>query len=240
MVDFLVDTREPVDVRMVFLRICPKAKVTCLDQGDYETPKAIFERKNIGDLVQSIMSQRIFDQFERLQKYCENRNKIPFLLVIGDLEDLKTTLDKQLKERGVTINEEAVYGTIASIIVRHGGNLIWVTGRQEIPVYYPGTGTVYKVNPITLHTAFTIMYKTAEKLEEGKLLLPHTSMMYRHPDRQITAISQSLGVSFALAKRMKDKFGTYKRVMLADPKELAVIDGVGPATLQKLKDLLGE
>jgi len=241
MVQFTVDTREPIDKRALFQSMYPMSKIACLEYGDYETAKCIFERKEIKDFIQSLHSDRLMTQMCNLQIYCERTNRIPFIVIIGDLASAKDVIDEQLKKlgsRGFGINMEAVYGGIASSIVRYGVQLIWVTGskidhtmNEELKRFYGNQAH---------REAYTIMYKIAEKIEEGKLLMPHRSMMSRHPDRRISALANTLQISFNLTERLLKKFGSTRNVFLAQDKDLLIVDGIGPSTLAKIHYMLGE
>ena len=198
--------------------------ILALEHGDYQSPQCVFERKDIGDFVNSIFARygntpRLFDQMDRLFDYCQRSEKIPFLVVTGKVE----TLEKQFDERGQKLNYLSLAGAIASVVVRYDCNIIW----SEQP----------------FSEVLKIMRGVAEKIEEGKLLLPMRKKLkeFSH-SRSIAVVCSALQVSPKLAEALVKKFGGLYGILEAikhHPSDVLVMDGIGHATFNKMKTLGG-
>jgi len=217
-----VDTREPPEVRSILKSLGYRFVVKKLDAGDLETPKCVFERKDISDLFQSMrgygmrVGGRLFDQMDRLAEYCEERGKEPFLLIVGSVEDLKRRLPD-----GIQINEDAIYGAVASVICRYGVNVLWIERG--------------------LATALYVALKLAQKVAEGKRYLPHRySFRKVHRDKRVAHVANVLRISPRIAERLVRKFGGLRGILNASDHELLLVDGIGPATVARIRALLGD
>jgi len=220
--DLIVDSREPIKVRRILKTLGVKFIVRKLDAGDYETDHCIFERKTVEDFFQSIQGNRIregaqlFDQLDRLVDYAERAHKIPFVCITGSFVEL----EKRALRYGYKINYEAVYGAIASILVRYGVNVLHLAGDAQM---------------------FKVIMKIEEKIAEGKLGVPHRAVFRRiHRDRRIAHIANCLRVSPKVAERLFKRFGGLYGVLTASDQELLGINGIGPVTLARIKALLGK
>lgn len=217
-----VDSREPVVCRRAALQ---RGFVQmALDVGDYSSEKVVFERKDLGDLVNSIFARygdrpRLFEQMDKLFDDCQRLQRVPFLLVSGSLE----AVERQFKERGQRLNRQAIYGAIASVVVRYDINIIW----YERP----------------FKELLDIMWSIAEKVEEGKLLLPQRRKLKEFSrSRSVASIANALQISPIVAERLTKKFGSLYNVLEAvknHPSDVLVVEGIGKATFEKIKALGG-
>jgi len=198
-----------------------------LNVGDLQTTKTVFERKTISDLIQSIhgqkvqqgyRKQRFFDQMHAMKTYCEATGRVGFLLISGSLKEKL----KWFKERKIRLNTEAIYGAIASTVVRYGINVIWVPTDEEL---------------------VKVAWKIAQKVEEGKWGVPRRQQLRDvHPDKRVALIANVLRVSPKIADRLFKQFGGLGkliRVIEEQPNKLLIIDGVGPKTIERVRKLLG-
>jgi len=217
-----VDSREPRDIRTVAKRL--GFVQMALDFGDYQSDKCVFERKEVSDLVNSIFaryfkSSRLFSQMERMYDYCRKSGKIGFLLVTGKL----SSVEKQFKDRGQKLNRLAIFGAVASVVVRYDFNIIWTEQPAE--------------------EWFKIIWKIAEKVEENKLLLPKRKKLKEYSKiRSIAIVSRVLEISPRLAERLLKKFGSLYGILHAlkfQPADVLVIEGVGKRTFKKMCDIAG-
>jgi len=221
---FIVDTREKF--KLVWANKLKKLGCTvelkALEAGDFMTEHCIFERKTVGDFVQSMRGNygrvggRLFDQAHKLILFAQKTNRIPFLVIIGDFADYK----EEVKQYG-NLNVNAVFGAIASVIVRYDINVIWnLQGEDE---------------------AIFVMYKIAEKVAEGKLSVPHRKSVRKvHTDPKVIRVANVLGVSPKLAARLVKQFGGLRRILLASDRELMQIKGIGPSTIARIKAYIGD
>jgi len=198
-------------------------EIRALEAGDFMTERCVFERKTTNDFIQSFRGfvsrkgGRLFDQMQKLIAYCERENKIPWLLIVGDFGLTK----ESLAELGISLNVRAVFGAIASCCVRYGVNVVWnLRGEDEL---------------------LFVMAKIAEKVEEGKFGVPHRKSIRRvHPNRKVNQVANVLGVGPKIAERLVQKFGGLRRILLASDAELATVPGIGPATIARIKSLIGD
>jgi ERCC4-type nuclease len=219
-----VDTREPQIIKRVARRLgfTPLA----MEVGDYGTDKIIFERKKIGDLIASCYPKRygekarLQDQAERIYKESERRNIIPVLLITGNLKNHV----EMLKEKcNVTINKNAVYGSVASVFVRYGIHIFWT--EQPIGEW------LREIRSICV------------KVDEGKYLLERRKPLHTIArNKQVANISRALEVSPRLAGRLHEKYGGLYGVLSAikfKPSDVLSIDGIGNVTMKRMKILGG-
>jgi DNA excision repair protein ERCC-4 len=214
-----VDVHEPAYLRDKLKLLGCTVEVRALEAGDYMTDRCCFERKSIQDFVLSIrgfagrVGGRIFDQMQKLVDFCERTNRVPFLMIVGDLAELK----QQVRPFG-DVNVNAVFGAVASIVVRYGVNVVTTLGEDEF---------------------LYVMLKIAEKVDEGKLGLPHRpSWRELHPDRKVAHVANVLGCGPTVAKRLLERFGCLRNVLLAKEEDLLSVPGIGPVTVARLKSLL--
>lgn len=126
-IDIIIDSREPSEI-VTYLkkRFKDKAtfKVNKLDEGDYETPHCLFERKKIGDLYSSILDGRIQSQCCRLALHDD---KVIGLLIYGDLEAYKKEM--RIKKK-IFVNEKLMVSTVAEMACRYNLVVIWVEEQK--------------------------------------------------------------------------------------------------------------
>jgi len=216
---FTVDVHEPSYIRDKLKLLGCSVEVQPLEAGDYLTEQCVFERKRIDDFVMSIrgfagrVGGRIFDQMLKMTEFCEKTKRVPFLMIVGDLAELK----EKISQYG-DLNVSAVFGAIASIVVRYGVNVVTTLGEDEF---------------------LYVMVKIAEKVEEGKLGLPHRKTWREvHSNKRIAHVANVLGCSPAIAEKLLTKFGSLRRILLASDQELMSVPGIGVVTVARMKSLL--
>jgi len=216
-----VDTREPAVVRQILRTLKIPFKVSKLPSGDFATDGCVFERKDITDMFQSMKGSnmriggRLFDQMNGMVDYALETGRVPFLVIVGPVERLREKLPSY-----VEVNLNALYGAIASVIVRYGINVLWLSDLTE---------------------ALQCIWRIATKVHEGKRFLPHRkSLRLIHRDRRIAHVSNILRISPRIAERLLETYGSLRKILLADPKELVLIDGIGPVTVARLRALLDQ
>lgn len=220
---FLVDSREKEETFNLCKVLGIVAKRTALEVGDFASEKMRVERKTINDLYASILSQRLLDQLKRFNAFCEEKNLVKFLLVEGDIETFMEHLPEGMDMK---VNPDIIYGTIASTIVRDNINLIWVlpaSGRSK--------------ESMTLE-ALKVIYKISQKIDEGKWGLQRRENLPHGPSMKAAHVASVLRISVTLAERLLKKFKSLRGILLADDKDLLVVQGIGSSTLQRIKRLL--
>lgn len=217
-----VDTREPEYIRIQARKLgfIPMA----LETGDFSTDKVIFERKEIGDFVNSTFARygetsRLTEQMERLFTVCQSSERIPFLLIHGRIEDV----EKSFAERNQKLNRNAIYGSVASVFVRYAINIIW----SEQPI----DEILAEVKSI------------AEKIDEGKLLLPQRKKLKEFSsNRNIAVVARTFDLNPKVAELLVKRIGPLNKIVRAaevEPSSIFVIEGVGSRTLRKIQEYCG-
>jgi len=220
MLKMFVDSREPLDIRK--LAIKRGFKQMALTVGDFASPMCVFERKDVGDLVNSIFARRgetprLFKQLNRMYAQCSAYKRIGFLLVTGKI----VTVEEQFAKRKQTLNRNSIYGAIGATVVRYDMNLIWTEQPAE--------------------EWLEEIIKVAEKVEEGKLLMPKRKKLKEYSRvRSVAVVARALDISPKLAIRLVKKFGGLFGVLHAikyNPSQVLVMEGIGEKTFMKMKGL---
>lgn len=216
-----VDVYEPKIFVQGLKALGHEVTVAKLEAGDYLTEKCVFERKSVEDFVQSMrgwadrIGGRLFDQMDKLYDFAERTGRVPFLMIHGDFGELK----RKMQQFG-ELNVNAVFGAIASVVVRYNVNVVSTLSPDEM--------------------LFTMM-KIAEKVEEGKLGLPQRkSLRLVHPDRRVAHVANVLAISPRIATELLKRFGGLKGILLASDEQLLSVPGIGPVVLAKIRAILGE
>jgi len=142
--EIIVDSREPDWIFDYLVGAYPQFafKLRKLDEGDFMSGTCIFERKEISDLISSIITDnRHHNQKQRL--YSMSTDYHVGYLVHGNL----TEAINNLKEHAdFELDSNIIYGAISSMIVRENFTIIWVEDIVD---------------------ALNIMIKTMQKMDEG-------------------------------------------------------------------------
>jgi len=210
-----VDTREKENVLKLLKQLGIPYERKYLEAGDFETEGLVCERKTIFDFISSIRSMKLFSELRKLSDHCESTNKVPLLMISGTIDDARKLFDQW----NLQINEQSVWGGIASSFVRYGVSIIWNLKDDRELLY--------------------IMHQIAEKIAEGKFMMPHRMQLRRDTTKKIALVCEVLHVSPTIAKRLIDKFGSLKNILLAEDKQLRYIDGIGDSTLHRIRNLVG-
>jgi len=190
--------------------------------GDFESDECCVERKTVRDLVGSVKGTkkspgRFFEQMRKLAEYCDENDKIPFLFVSGDLQELA----EWYESRGWKLNKASIMGAMASASVRYGVNIFAQFSDDEEMLY--------------------CMYSVFEKVKEGKYMLPHRIQLRKALDSKTSLWCTVLRIQPKIARQLIRKYSTLRKFLDTldkHPKELEYIHGVGPGTVKKSKSLL--
>jgi ERCC4-type nuclease len=201
--EVIVDTREPLEYYDFLVGLFPQHKFIRqkLDEGDFESPRVLVERKEIGDLYGSIMGPRkgvpgrLPSQVERLSLHEE---RVVFLLVTGNLADQMRKMDRDV---GIHINPEIIHGTLASLGCRERIHVMWVEDPWN---------------------ALVEMVKFMQKVEEGKYMVPGK----REPT---TLLARYIGVTPKQAEMLMSMYPTMISLAGASAADLQRVPGIGKA-----------
>ena len=208
-----VDSREPKKYFEFLVNAFPEAKfeVATLQEGDYMSDRVLVERKTIPDLRNSIIGTktkkgRFISQIERMSTHDD---RVIVVMVTGSIE--KYVAD--MKKIGIHIDQEILYGELASCSCRYGLQVWWFENEWD---------------------AMISMVKYMKKVEEGKLGVPSR----RDPD---ILSARLLGVTLYQWDQLKMRFHSITSIALADEKDLMKVKGIGEKKARKIKvTLIGE
>jgi len=216
----IIDTREPKRMVAVFKALGCDVTVDTLDRGDYadlpfkrpDTGEQDYliavERKRIGDLINKLYSGQVFRQAIELAEAA-----IPYYILVGSI----TKFEKD--SRKVIVNKEVIYGTIASLSLRYGIQVMWV--------------------PSDLVFA-KIVKKLFDKAREKKIGKPHSIRnLYKGRDKRIDILCTLFRVTRRQAKELLKRYNIRQIIDLPESK-LEEIPFIGPATARKIVKLMGE
>jgi Fanconi anemia group M protein len=178
---------------------------TQLDCGDYIISDRIaVERKEVGDFLQSLMNGRLFSQLKMLRRAYVN----PILVMEG--EGLFQT-------RG--INEQAIYGALASIVSDFNITVIFTANPRETAHLLAGIAKREQGEgrPVGMRG------------EKGSMSLS---------ERQQFIIEGLPGISATLAQRLLGHFGSVKAVLEADEIQLCEVRGIGKTIAKGIVETL--
>jgi len=195
-----VDTREPKDVKLFAQSI--GFDLYALPAGDFALRNgldyvALIERKNISDLASSITSGRMFTQEEKLN----GRTTIKYLMVVGTIDDLKETMGKL----GMKVNENVIYGTLASLAVRSGMHVLFVQ---------------------SVYDCVRLAKLILKKISEGKYMKPRSAKP-KCMNTSADMLADIPGVSMKMAEALIKQFGTIDNVCKQTPKDLQKVPNIG-------------
>lgn len=207
-----VDTRED-DRYLNFLRQAfPGIEVIgeVLKEGDYETEKALFERKTLPDLYGSVIGGngkqgRLWKQMDRLAVH---EDKVVGVLVTGDMGE---TYDA-MRSIDVPFDPEVVYSAVGHIMSAYKFPVFWSTNEWS---------------------GLISMVKFMKQCDEGKFGIP----MRRDPD---ILAARLLKVTTYQWADLKKRFGTLENIGNASEADLQKVYRVGPARAKFIKKCVKE
>lgn len=207
-----VDTRED-DRYLNFLRQAfPRIDVRseALKEGDYESEKALFERKTLPDLYGSVIGGngkqgRLWKQMDRLATH---EDKVVGVLVTGDMGE---TYDA-MRSIDVPFDPEVVYSAVGHIMSAYKFPVFWITNEWS---------------------GLISMVKFMKQCDEGKFGIP----MRRDPDILAARLLRVTTYQWADLKR---RFGTLENIGNASEADLQKVYRVGPARAKFIKKCVKE
>ena len=204
----LVDTREKSQLYETFKALGYPTAEGPLPVGDIKYKDIIVERKTIGDFVGSMISGRLDSQFLELAYV-----PLPFVAIIGNIEEWEATMEE--KKILVSFNKEAIYGMMASTVVRYGIG-VWM---------FPTDYELAKV-----------FGKVCEKVDAGKIGVPHRlRVAFEGRDKRIDLIAVMLGITRTQAKNLLHRFQNPLQLFTMSAGDLQRTPGVGEITAKKIR-----
>lgn len=209
-----VDIHEPALVHKILQDKGIKFMVRSLQPlGDFVYNNASCERKTIFDFAASTLSDRVSKQFE---KVLPGYHKM--LMIVYPISRLHEDFHTK------NINEDFVFGSIASLAVRYNVRVLW--GPNE-------------------HDTILTMVKMLKKFSEGKADQPrqhavenNTSSRAGNLIRSFLRVDPHIADMLVKNAHAANK-GVLKYIMEAKDSELMLIGGMGPVTIKRIRELVG-
>ncbi len=206
----IVDSREPNNIIKALRQKKLDVKEEFIEVGDYLLDNGYAIERKDKDLVQSIMSNRLYEQLNNLCQY-----EHPVLCI---------TLDNLWKtfyfSRGRYIHRSYL------------GTLITLTTR------YPKLKVMFLQDEEEFISYIASLDKKIH--EEGKSTRPAPQMrkaksIKMRKENSLTAIE---GVSVGKAKKLLNHFGSIRNIAIANLTDLEEVDGIGKKLAEKIMEVL--
>jgi len=165
------------------------------------------ERKTTSDFLQSMIDKRLFNQLHELKR---NFAK-PLLLIEGNGADL-FSLRK--------INENAIRGALASVVIDYSVPIIWTHSPHE-----------------TASMLYSMAYREQIKLKKNTQI--REKIRFRSFNQQQMFLLSGLpGISDEKAKNLLKQFGSPEKIFAASENELTEVSGIGNILAKRVRHLL--
>jgi len=183
-----------------------------LELGDYIVSEdVIIERKNANDFISSIIDKRLFEQAIALKKAFLR----PIIIIEGNLE--KTLVIRK-------VNKRQVLGAIASLALM-GISTVFTYDVDE---------TAYII--YSMARRLQIHEKKGIRVSPTKMKIAKGGKTIR--EAQLNLIASLPGISYELAERILEYFGSPRKFFSAHPHEWRKVKGLGDKRIDKLIEIL--
>ena len=230
----LIDYRENKEIIEMVQNICKDSEIVTLPLGDFLIIKnndaVVVERKNSADFVNSMRSNRLWEQLLSLMKTKEIMGyeiKRRILVVHGTFGDYLSTIPDYL----VTISQRKLKAFWNSLV-----------GAQLEILYVYDTPIVIAENDEAFHSFMKILIK---REEEGKNDKTPEARWYRKrairdlpaKDRKLFFLSAIPSIGEKLAKNLLEHFGSIVDIATASVKELQMVPGIGKKKAENIFEI---
>jgi len=179
-----------------------------LEVGDYVVSEDFaIERKSVNDFVSSIIDRRLFEQAMTLLKSFSRA----ILIVEGDVE-------RVLMWRGVTIRH--ILGALSSLLLM-GVSIVFTRNIEE---------TAYLIYNIA--KKLQVKEKKRVRVSPTKIKMAKGGKTLR--DAQVNLVASIPGISYELAERILEHFGSPRKFFSAHPSELRKVKGLGEKRVKNI------
>ncbi|MEM4206900.1 MAG: ERCC4 domain-containing protein, partial [Nitrososphaerota archaeon] len=177
-----------------------------LPAGDYMVSENVsIERKTVSDFLQSLIDKRLFEQIIKLKETYEN----PIMIIEGEsLYGLRN------------INQNAIRGALASIVVDYNLPLLWSKDAEET------AKLIYAV-----FSRCQMRHEQSFSLKRGKL--PAT--LSEIQERLISSLPQ---INHVLARRLLQTFKKPINIFNSNEEDLKKVSGIGEKKVKLIKEVL--
>lgn len=179
-----------------------------LDVGDYVLSSRIgVERKNVDDFLESLIKNKLFKQISRLKSAYSR----PLLILEGE---------NVLTRRN--INQNAIFGSLASISIDYGIPIISTHDEEE-------TADLLRV-----------IANREQKKDKKSVSIRGEKTQMSTQEQQQFLVEGLPYVSSVLAKRLLYHFGNIKDIANASEEELTEVKGIGAQIAKEIIDILNK
>ncbi len=214
----IIDSRENSElyeyIKSESHRLMIKTEKQWLEIGDYVFSDMCFEAKSSIDFLQSIISKRIWNQIDNMDRHYEHN----FIIIHGSLAEAM----EYKKYVGMNIDNRLLYnkfmGGIGKILLDTDCRVLWFESPKKAAQVLT---TLCKMRPI-----------------ERKVIQPSLLKRITTDDLRIDMLSTIKGVSNDKAKKLINEYGSLMEIGESNVNELCNIDGIGPTIAKRIIDTL--
>ena len=222
-----IDSREDSVLSKAVIENCQKMNIQYekewLEIGDYIFDDVCFEAKSTFDFLQSVMSKRLWNQIDNMDRAYMNNIVIVYGSITSAVDKWvehtrKTFQTQNLNRHRIASNK--FYGAFGKIILDLDCNIIWTP--TEI-VAAKLIAVVCKMKPIDREVYIPRIIK--------KRKITTT-------DLRIDVLTTIKGVSEKKAKKLIETYGSIMEIGETSPKEIQKLDGFGAVLAERIQNVL--
>lgn len=209
----LVDDRERESGVIKYLEsLGATVHIKRLDVGDYIVSEDfVLERKSVNDFISSIIDRRLFEQATALLKAFPRVT----LIVEGNIQ-------RSLVWRGISIRH--ILGALSSLLLM-GVSIVFTNNPEE---------TAYLIYNIA--KKLQVKEKKRVRVSPTKIKMAKGGKSLR--DAQVNLVASLPGISYELAERILEYFGSPRKFFNAHPSELKRVKGLGEKRVRNIIKVL--
>lgn len=221
----VIDSREKEGSKLVglvesdakYLGIATEKK--WIEVGDYVYEDMCFEAKSAIDFLGSVMSKRIWNQIDNMDRHFN----LNFVIIYGSLEKAIATIidnsnSKMPRESRRILLKNKFLGGLSRIALDTDTKPMWVESEKEASMLIT---SFCKIKPIN-----------------REAIRPELIKRVSTDDLRLDVLSSIKGVSYKKAKALIDKFGSIQEIGLHPVNEITTIDGIGEKTASRILEVL--
>jgi len=178
-----------------------------------------FEAKSTIDFLGSVMSKRIWNQIDNMDRHFN----LNFVIIYGSLDDaIETVIDnsnsKMPRESRRILLKNKFLGGISRIALDTDTKPMWVESEKEASMLITA---FCKIKPIN-----------------REAIRPELIKRVTTDDLRLDVLCSIKGVSYKKAKALIEKFGSIQEIGLHPVNEITTIDGIGEKTASRILEVL--
>jgi ERCC4-type nuclease len=222
-----IDSREDSVLSKAVIENCQKMNIQYekewLEIGDYIFDDVCFEAKSTFDFLQSVMSKRLWNQIDNMDRAYMNN----IVIVHGSMESAISKYVENVRKPFQTntanlhrVARNKFYGAFGKIILDLDCNIIWTPSEK---VAAKLIAVVCKMKPIDREVYIPRIIK--------KRKITTT-------DLRIDILTTIKGVSEKKAKILIEQYGSIMEIGETSPEEIQKLDGFGAVLAERIQNVL--